>query len=196
MNLVADTIVAQPNTITGSIGVFGVLFNATKLMNKVGISMHTVNTNKYSDLGNPGRKMSSYERNIIQQGVDSIYTSFITHVAKGRGLTIAEVDSIGQGRVWSGTDALNIGLVDVLGGLETAIKIASDKINNKNYRLKTYPKNDKMELMLILDNFLAKTKASVIEQELGESYKYLKMIKDIQEIKGIQARLPYFLEIN
>ena len=112
----ADTIVAQPNTITGSIGVFGVLWNAKGLIDKLGVSTDTVKFGKYSDLGTASRAMTEGERNIVQQEIENIYDQFITHVAEGRKLTKAEVDSIGQGRVWSGVDAKAKGLVDGVGG--------------------------------------------------------------------------------
>ncbi len=190
----ADTIVAEPNTITGSIGVFGLLFNAKKLMNNVGININAVNTNTYSDMGSPARKMSDYERGVIQKGVEDIYSGFISHVAEGRGMKVAEVDSIGQGRVWSGEDAQKIGLVDVLGGLETTIGFAAKKAGLENYGIKTFPKKDKMEM--IIENLVSETKASLIEEELGSSYIYYKRLKDVQSIEGIQTRLPYFLDIR
>jgi len=190
----ADTIVAEPNTITGSIGVFGLLFNAKKLMNNVGININAVNTNTYSDMGSPARKMSDFERGVIQKGVEDIYSGFISHVAEGRGMKVAEVDSIGQGRVWSGEDAQKIGLVDVLGGLETTIGFAAKKASLENYGIKTFPKKDKMEM--IIENLVSETKVSLIEEELGGSYIYYKRLKEVQNIEGIQTRLPYFLDIR
>ncbi len=190
----ADTIVAQPNTITGSIGVFGLMFGATKLMTTVGINVSNVNTNTHSDLGNPSRKMQDYERKVIQTGVEEIYGTFITHVAEGRGMTTAQIDSIGQGRVWAGTDALNIGLVDVLGGLNDAIAIAKEKAKLKEYRIKEYPEKD--EVSKIIETMMSDTKTDVIKSELGDSYKYYQYLKNVQNMEGVQARIPYFLEIQ
>ncbi len=190
----ADTIVAEPNTITGSIGVFGLLFNAKKLLKNVGITINTVNTNTYSDMGNPGRKMTDYEHGKILQSVEEIYSTFITHVGEGRNLPTDSVDAIGQGRVWSGEDALNIGLVDILGGLQTAVDIAADKAHLQTYGIKYYPEKDK--LSLILENMLSNTKSSLIEGELGEAYPYYENLKKIKTISGVQARIPYFIEIK
>jgi len=190
----ADTIVAQPNTITGSIGVFGLMFNAVNLMNTVGINVSNVNTNSHSDLGNPSRKMSDFERNTIQKGVVDIYTTFITHVAEGRGKTTAEIDSIGQGRVWAGSDALEIGLVDVLGGLNDAIAIAKKKAKLENYRIKEYPEKD--EVSKILESLMSDAKVNVIKEELGEAYPYYHYLQTVKKMDGIQARLPYFIEIE
>jgi len=191
---VADTIVAQPNTITGSIGVFGLMFNATKLMGDVGINVSNVNTNTHSDLGNPSRKMQDYERKVIQTGVEEIYGTFITHVAEGRGMTTAQIDSIGQGRVWAGTDALEIGLVDVMGGLNDAIAIAKEKAKLKDYRIKEYPEKD--EVSKLIETMMSDTKTDVIKSELGDSYRYYQYLKEVQTMKGVQARIPYFLEIE
>ncbi len=190
----ADTIVAEPNTITGSIGVFGLLFNAKKLLKNVGITINTVNTNTYSDMGNPGRKMTDYEHGKILQSVEEIYSTFITHVGEGRNLPTDSVDAIGQGRVWSGEDALNIGLVDILGGLQTAVDIAADKAHLQTYGIKYYPEKDK--LSVILEKMLSDTKSSLIEGELGEAYPYYEKLKKVKTVSGIQARIPYFIEIK
>jgi len=190
----ADTIVAQPNTITGSIGVFGLLFNAKKLMKEVGVNISVVQTNKYADIGSPMRKRTTYERNVIQKGVEDIYKTFITHVSEGRGMTVAQIDSIGQGRVWSGENAIKIGLVDMFGGLDDAIRIASEKAKILNYRIKTYPEKGKYDE--IIEGIMKEAKVSTFESEMGEYYQYYKNIKQVKNMKGIQARLPYFLEIN
>ena len=132
----ADTIVANSTTITGSIGVFGLLMNTQKLMkNKLGITIDTVRTNQYADMGSMYRSLTTKERNIIQKSVEDIYDTFITHVSEGRSMSKEAVDAIGQGRVWTGTDALDLGLIDVLGGLEDAIDIAANMANLENYRI-------------------------------------------------------------
>ena len=137
----ADTIVANPTTITGSIGVFGVLMNAKEMMNnKLGITIDTVKTNKHADIGTIFRPLTTVERQIIQNSVESIYDTFITRVSEGRNLSKEYIDSIGQGRVWTGRDALELGLIDVLGGLETAIKLSSEMANLENYRIVNLPK--------------------------------------------------------
>lgn len=187
----ADTIVAEPNTITGSIGVFGLLFNAKNIMKTIGVNVSTVNTNTYSDLANPSRKMTPFERNIIKKGVEDVYETFVTHVAKGRKMSVEDVKKIAEGRVWSGADAKKIGLVDVFGGLRTAIDITAKKIGATNYKIYEYPEKDKFELMI--ESFLNDTKTSIFEEELGVAYKYYKILKDVRNIKGIQMRMPYFI---
>ncbi len=190
----ADTIVAEPNTITGSIGVFGLLFNTVELMNKIGVNTSTVNTNKHADIGSPTKKMTPFERAIIQEKIEDIYDTFITHVAEGRGMTKEDIDSIGQGRVWSGKDALDNGLVDVMGGLQIAIDIASQKSGLEDYKIKVYPEKEMFEK--IIGDLFKNSKNSIIEEELGETYILYRKFKKVKEIKGIQARLPYFVEIN
>ena len=190
----ADVIVAEPNTITGSIGVFGLLFNAKNLLKNVGITINTVNTNTYSDMGNPGRKMTDYEHGKILESIEEIYKTFITHVGKGRNLPVDSVDAIGQGRVWSGEDALNIGLVDTIGGLQNAVQIAAEKAGIEKYGIKIYPEKDKFSL--ILENILSDTKSSIIKDELGEAFPYYEKLKAVKNISGIQARIPYFIEMK
>ena len=192
----ADSIVANPTTITGSIGVFGVLMNAKKLFNnKLGITIDTVKTNKYADMGSIFRALNENEKVIIQKSVERIYDTFITHVSKGRNISKEEVDKIGQGRVWTGKDALELGLVDVLGGLEDAIKIAAKMANLESYRIKSLPEQiDPMEELI--NNFTGTSKAYFLKNELGESYKYYKNINQIINMDELQMRLPLYYEIN
>jgi protease IV len=192
----ADTIVAQPNTITGSIGVFGVLFNAQKMLkNKLGISVDTVKTNRFADLGGPLRPLTEVEREIIQNSVNDIYFDFIGKVAEGRGMTTAEVDSIGQGRVWSGKDALRIGLVDVLGGLDDAVKIAAGMANLTDYRITELPEaKDPMEQLI--KELTGGGQETLLKMRLGNYYTYLKDVEELMNIKGVQARLPYTIYID
>ncbi|NPA69093.1 MAG: signal peptide peptidase SppA [Chlorobi bacterium] len=190
----ADTIVAEPTTLTGSIGVFGILFNAKELMNKLGININTVNTNKYSDIGSPAKKLSDYERGIIKKAIEDVYSTFIAHVAEGRKISEDSVDAIGQGRIWSGEDALKIGLVDTLGGLETAINIAAEKAGLKTYGIKYYPEKDKFSLLL--ENMLNEAKTSLIKNELESAYPYYEKLKNVKNMSGIRAQIPYYLEIK
>ncbi len=128
MSAPADVILCSPGTITGSIGVFGMLFNAQEgLRNKLGIQADAVKTNPAADIGSPFRPMSEPERQYLQQSVDRIYDTFVGHVAAGRNMSVAEVDSIAQGRVWSGVDAVRVGLADGYGGLKEAVAIAADR---------------------------------------------------------------------
>ena len=192
----ADSIVANPTTITGSIGVFGVLMNAKKLFNnKLGITIDTVKTNKYADMGSIFRALNENEKVIIQKSVERIYDTFITHVSKGRNMSKEEVDKIGQGRVWTGKDALELGLVDVLGGLEDAIKIAAKMAKLESYRIKSLPEQiDPMEELI--NNFTGISKAYFLKNELGNSFKYYKNINQIINMDELQMRLPLYYEIN
>lgn len=192
----ADTIVASPNTITGSIGVFGVLFNGQKLLNNtLGITIDTVKTNTYSDIGSVYRPLSPIERNYIQRSVENVYDVFVKRVADGRKISSNQVDSIGQGRVWSGLDAKKIGLVDVLGGLETAISIAAKKAQIKEYKLVSLPKQ-KDPFKEAIAHLTGEAESAIIKKELGVNYKYYKSLQNISGYSGIQARMPFEIDIR
>jgi len=195
----ADKIYAQPNTITGSIGVFGIVpFTGDMFKNKLGITFDHVTTNDHAVLST-NRKLTDSELLIFQEGVDDIYNDFISKVAEGRGITKAEVDSIGQGRVWAGTDAIKIGLVDEFGGIYSAINFAAEKagIAPADIKLKFYPIQKEDGLFEILDNIENMDQASFarneIEAQMLEIYSY---IKTIATTNSIQARLPYLFWIN
>jgi len=191
----ADTIVASPNTITGSIGVFGVMFNIKKMLNdKIGITFDKVNTNKHSDIGSQFKDLETEERAYIQQMIEDIYSTFVNHVAEGRDMTFDEVDAIGQGRVWSGTNAIKNGLVDKIGGLDDAIKIAVEKAKLDKYRVVDYPKQ-KEPLQKIMDE-LKNVKTNYIKSEIGELKSFYEMYQSLSNMKGVQARLPLEIEIN
>lgn len=195
----ADKIYAQPNTITGSIGVFGVLPNfGPMLEDKFGITTDRVETNEHSVL-TLTQALTEDEKKIIQQGVDDIYDDFTKKVAEGRGMTQAEVDSIGQGRVWAGTDAINIGLVDELGGIDEALEYAAEMANIKksDVYIKSYPEWDSelMDFLMQLD--MASDKKD--DEGNAASAKLMQMIKTIDKMssmKGVQARLPYEIVIE
>ena len=150
----ADRIFAQPNTITGSIGVFGIIpYTGDMFKNKLGVTFDRVQTNEHSVLS-LNKRLTESELTLIQQGVDDIYDDFISKVAAGRGLTKAEVDSIGQGRVWAGTDAIQIGLIDTFGGLRDAIAYAALKANIKteDIAIRHYPEEKDNGLMELLES--------------------------------------------
>jgi protease-4 len=192
----ADTIVAEPNTITGSIGVFGVLFNAQGFMNnKLGVTIDTVKTNLHADIGSIYRPLTASERDIIQKSVEHVYDVFITRVAESRKLTKEQVDEIGQGRVWSGVDAKRIGLVDVLGGLETAIEIAAQKAGLENYKLVSLPKQ-KNPIDELFSKGTSGVEEAMIKHFLGENAKYYMTLDRLKRYSGIQARMPYEIEIH
>lgn len=192
----ADVIVAEPNTITGSIGVFGMFINAEKLLKeKLGLKFEKVKFGEYSDLGSPDRAMSAAEKAIMQKMIDRIYNDFISKVAEGRKLTIAQVDSIAQGRVWAGVDAKKIGLVDEFGGLKEAIAIAAKKAKLDEYRITNMPEQ-KDPFEKILKSFGASASTYFVKQQLGEDYKYYQQMKTIQHMHGIKARMLWDGEIQ
>ena len=191
----ADTIVANPTTITGSIGVFGVLMNLEKMMkNKLGITTDRVKTNQFADLASPTRALNESERAIIQNQVEMIYDKFITHVAEGRNMTKEEVDSIGQGRVWTGKDAIDLGLVDVLGGMEDAITIAADMAKLESYRITKLP-IEKNPFEKIIEDLGGQVRSSIIKNELGKTYPYYQKANELMNMEKIQMRIPHQFEI-
>ena len=196
----ADKIYAQPNTITGSIGVFGIIpFTGDMFEKKLGVTFDRVQTNKHSVLS-LNKRLDEDELKLIQNGVDDIYDDFITKVGTGRGLKKTDVDSIGQGRVWAGTDALKIGLIDEFGGLTDAINDAASRANisQDSISLKIYPTVENSELFDMLetleDNGMqTSVQASHLEMQLMDIYNYLTTIGSTQQI---QARLPYLYWID
>jgi protease-4 len=194
----ADKIFAHPNTITGSIGVFGMIPNTNKFFkNKLGITYDGYNTNTYADFGSMNRALTQEEYDIIQEEVDNIYNTFISKVGDGRNLSVAAVDSIGQGRVWSGTDALDIGLVDELGGLNDAIAEASKMANIDKFKIQAYPEI-KDPLEELFSKLFNQNSASLMLQEMGidqQLYLQLKEAKAMATMSGIQARMPYIIRM-
>ena len=191
----ADTIVANPTTITGSIGVFGVLMNLDKMMkNKLGITTDRVKTNQFADLGTPTRALNESERAIIQNQIEMIYDKFITHVAEGRNMTKEKVDSIGQGRVWTGKDAFDLGLVDVLGGMQDAINIAADMAKIESYRITKLP-IEKSPLEKIIGDLGGQVRSCIIKNELGKTYPYYQKVNELMNMEKIQMRMLHQFEI-
>ena len=191
----ADTIVASKNTITGSIGVWGVLLNMKKFLNeKLGITMDVEKTNRYSDFMSGYRSLSAKEREVMQNHVDNIYNTFVTHVSDGRNMNYDEVDKIGEGRVWSGINAKEIGLIDIYGGLTTAIDIAVDKANVEKYRIVELPKLED-PIQQILKELTGNVSSVFLKKELGNSFKHYKLIKEVVNLNGVQARMPFEIEI-
>ena len=191
----ADTIVAFPTTITGSIGVFGIFPNTQKLFNdKLGITFDVAKTNKHSDFGSMYRPLNEAERDFLQQAVEKTYDIFTSHVAEGRNMTKEAVDSIGQGRVWSGENAKDIGLVDVFGGINRAIEIAAEMANLEQYRIVSLPRQID-PFQKLLKDLTGDIKSGILQSELGESYRHYRNLKEIIHAEGTQMRLPYSIEI-
>lgn len=187
----ADEIFAEPTTITGSIGVFAIIPNMKGFFNnKLGITFDGVKTGEFADLGNVSRPLNNAEKLILQNEVNRTYNDFTKRVAEGRKLTQTYVDSIGQGRVWTGEQAIKLKLVDKLGHLDDAIAAAAKKAKLKDYKLVNYPEI-KSGLMGLLSSSDEKIKTYFVKQELGASYQYYQKIKEVSSMKGLQAKLPY-----
>jgi protease-4 len=191
----ANTIFAQKSTITGSIGVFGILPNVTKLASKIGVNTQQIKTHANSAPYSPFVPLDDKFRAVTLAGVEHIYKTFVTHVAEGRKMTFAQVDSIAQGRVWTGSQAIEIGLVDKIGSLEDAIKEAAVLAKIKTYKTQNYPEYKKDFNDLLANLPFTQSKATFIKEEIGEdNYKILQEIKRIKSQKGIQMAMP--LKIN
>jgi len=195
----ANKIFAESNTITGSIGVFGLLPNFTQLATKIGVHTEQVKTNENAAEYSPFVPMDEKFKYVTQESVEKIYKTFVSHVAAGRKMTIAQVDSIGQGRVWSGEQALKIGLVDKIGGMDDAIKEAASLAKIKEYSIVDFPEYEK-SLKELFEKFgltSAKSKESFIKEELGEeTFRLMEQIKKVQTRKGIQAIMPFEITIQ
>lgn len=193
----ANKIFAENNTITGSIGVFGILPNFSQLATKIGIHVEQVKTHDNSANYSPFVPLDEKFKAVTLEGVEHIYRTFVTHVAQGRKMTFAQVDAIAQGRVWTGADAIKIGLVDKIGGLDDAIKEAASLAKIKTYSTQNFPEYEK-NFDDILENLpFAKSKEAFIKEEIGEeNYLVLEQIKRIQAQKGIQAMMPFTITIE
>lgn len=190
-----DVILASPTTLTGSIGVFGMYFSVKEGMNKkLGLTVDVVKTNKYSDFGSMYRPLTAEERAISQQGVEDIYQTFIGHVAEGRGITKDEVDAIGQGRVWSGANAMDIKLVDEFGGLKRAIAIAAEKAGVEEYRVVDLPKQ-KDPIQALMEDLSGNAKMMILGDEFVYIYKQYQKVTNMVKNQGVQARMPFEVEM-
>lgn len=192
----ADKIVASEKTITGSIGVFGVIPNAQGLFNnKLGITFDVAKTNKHGDIMTIFRPLTAEEKDIIQIGVEKIYDDFITKVGEGRGMSKEEIDNIGQGRVWTGLDAKKIGLVDEIGGIDKAIAIAKDLAKLTDYKTVDYPKlKDPFEQFII--SLSEGAEAKILKTYMGENYKYYQKVQTIGTQSGYMTRMPYEIDFH
>lgn len=189
----ANKIVAEPNTLTGSIGIFGIFPNATGLFNKLAVTSDIVKTNTFADLGDLTRPMTAEEKTIIQSYIEKGYDTFITRCAEGRGMSKEAINAIGQGRVWTGQQAKERGLVDELGGIETALETAAQLANLTDYSI-TQVTGSKDFLQELIEKQLGEVKLSMVKSVLGEEYEYFKVMQTIRTHGGIQARLPYDLK--
>jgi protease-4 len=194
----ADKIFAQTNTITGSIGVFSIVPDFSSFFkNKLGITFDRISTSPYADAPSVTRTMTESEKRIIQTEVDHIYQDFLTRVAEGRKMKIADVDSIAQGRVWTGARASTIGLVDSIGGLDDAIKYAAKSVGLNEFKLKKYPEPQSM-IEYFVNQYSREFTSVNLEKELGMGdYQLLKRIKQIKAETGeVKAMLPFEFTIR
>ncbi|MBT8305392.1 MAG: signal peptide peptidase SppA [Maribacter sp.] len=195
----ANKIFAEPTTVTGSIGVFGTIPNINELAADIGINAEQVGTNKNSVDYSFFEPMTDNFRKVVQEGIEQTYDTFLERVAQGRNITVAQADSMAQGRVWSGVEAKNLGLVDELGTLDDAIVAAAELAEIESYGVKKYPKYKTgfekfMEDMSSVKSGLGQ---SLIKEEIGlETYDILRQLKSTMEQKGIQARMPFVLDIK
>ena len=192
----ADKIYAQPTTITGSIGVYGTIPNMSELAGNIGVNAEQVSTNSgpnYSVF----EPMTDEFRAVTKEGVEQVYTTFLERVSKGRGMLIEEVDKIAQGRVWSGVEAKEVGLVDELGNLDDAISYAAELAKLTDFRIRNYP-SYKIDLEDRLNKFpFGKAKEQILKEELGEeNFQIYTNLKHISNKKGVQARMPFILDIK
>jgi protease-4 len=198
----ADSIFALPNTITGSIGVFGMMFNVGKMMkNKLGVTFDDVKNAPYADFPTASRALTVDEGQRMQRSIDTIYARFKGRVAAGRRLAPEVVDSIAQGRVWTGSDALGIGLVDGLGGLDRAISSAAAKAGMSSWKIVTYPEpTDKLSTLMKRFNESTETRLAIrsaIKEELGAGYEWYEKVKGLQQMNGkALMAMPFVLTVE
>ncbi len=196
----ANCIFAEPTTITGSIGVFGMLPNVTQIANDIGINAEQVKTHKNASGYSVFEPLDNTYKAVVLESIEAVYKTFLTRVSNGRKMSISQVDAVAQGRIWTGTDAAKNGLVDKLGGLEAALKHAADLAKIKDYRVENYPEY-KSEFEDIVANLsgvsIFKSKDDFLKEQIGEeAYMVLQKIKKAQKTKGVQAMMPFELFIK
>ena len=194
----ADSVFANASTITGSIGVFSIVPNFQSFFkNKLGITFDGVKTAPYADMGSGERPLTETEKHFFQAGTDSIYYTFKTRVAEGRKKGIEYVDSIAQGRVWTGSRALQVGLVDRIGTMQDAVDCAARMARLKDYRVKEYPEKKNL-FEQIMNNYKKSVKKDLIKEEIGEDQmRVWNQLKQVKQMIGVpQARLPFSIEIR
>lgn len=190
ISCMADTIVAQPNTITGSIGIFGMIPNIEGLNNKIGLKYDGVKTNKMSDAIAVNRAFRPEERALMQNYINSGYELFVKRCADGRGMSVEAIKAIAEGRVWTGEAALSNGLVDVLGGIDEAVSLAAEMADLTAYQIREYPVKEDFATKL-MKTFNTSLETRFMETLGGEQYRIWQFVKNYDKINGIQARMPY-----
>ncbi len=192
----ADTIVAEPTTLTGSIGIFGMFPNAKGLTDKIGVNFDVVKTNKYADFGMLTRPMNDGEKGLMQMYVNNGYDLFLTRCSDGRGISKEDLDKIAQGRVWTGSKAKELGLVDELGGLDKALDIAIAKAGVDAYTVMNYPEKESFFESLMNTNPGNYIKARMLKGTMGEIYQQFSVLENFDKCDRVQARVPFELNIQ
>ena len=196
ISCIADSIVAEPATLTGSIGIFGMFPNVEGLTNKIGVTSSVVKTNTFSDFGNVMRPLNNDEKGLMQMMITRGYYLFVDRCAEGRNMTREQIEKVAEGRVWTGEMAKELGLVDELGGIDRALEIAVAKAGIENYSLKSYPAKESFLTNLLNlsgGNFI---ESQIMKNKLGSYYSDFNLLRTIQEREMIQARLPFELNVN
>jgi protease-4 len=197
ISCVADSIFALPNTLTGSIGVFAMIANTENLFGqKLGLKYESVNVGDMAEIWRPDQPLNAAQSMMMQKAVDEIYDDFITIVSTGRHIEKNRVDELAQGRVYSGIDALNLKLIDGIGGLDRAILAASRKAKLKDYRVIEFPENKSFIDKLINKTTDNESKIETLMSQMGMSAKTIREIKSVQNLQGFQTRIPWSIEIR
>lgn len=196
ISCVADTIVAEPTTLTGSIGIFGIIPNVKGLTDKIGLSYDVVKTNKYADFGNIMRPFNEDERSLLQMMITEGYDTFVSRCAEGRQMPKEAIEKIAEGRVWTGETAKKLGLVDELGGIDKALDIAVAKAGIERYTVVSYPAKQDFFSSLLDTKPTNYVESQLLKSKLGEFYQQFGLLKNLQEQSMIQARIPFELNIK
>lgn len=196
ISCVADTIVAEPTTLTGSIGIFGIIPNVKGLTDKIGLSYDVVKTNKYADFGNIMRPFNEDERSLLQMMITEGYDTFVSRCAEGRQMPKEAIEKIAEGRVWTGETAKKLGLVDELGGIDKALDIAVAKAGIEGYTVVSYPAKQDFFSSLLDTKPTNYVESQLLQSKLGEFYQPFGLLKKLQEQSMIQARIPFELNIK
>lgn len=196
ISCIADTIVAEPTTLTGSIGIFGMIPNVKGLTEKIGLSYDVVTTNKHSDFGNLMRPVNEDEKSLLQMMIAQGYDTFISRCAEGRQMSKEAIEKIAEGRVWTGETAKELGLVDELGGIDKALEIAVSKAGVEGYTLLSYPDKEDFLLSLFDVQQTNYVESKILKSKFGEYYQPFGLLKNLKEKSMIQARIPFELNIR
>jgi len=186
----AQKIVASSNTLTGSIGIFGMFLNVEELTQKIGLNVDVVKTNELSDFGDMSRQMTDLEKAKMQRYIESGYELFVKRCAEGRKMSVDAIKAIAEGRVWTGEEAIKNGLVDVLGGIDEAVAIAAEKAGLDAYQIREYPAKEDFATKL-MKSMTSDLESKWMKAYLGDQYQAVRHLKEAREMQGIQARMEY-----